>query len=113
MRTEPVPDNAMAMLLHRRTEPSDEHLDTLIEALRVVQSGLKEQPFLSRDLTAALWILGVEANTITSEVSEAEDEIPHVAFRGILSSHAKESRYFVPTCARISATLWQSVSKFW
>ena len=30
-----------------------------------------------------------------------------------LSSHAKESRYFVPTCARISATLWQSVSKFW
>ena len=29
-----------------------------------------------------------------------------------LSSHAKESRYFVPTCARISVTLWQSVSKF-
>ena len=30
-----------------------------------------------------------------------------------LSSHAKESRYFVPTCARISVTLRQSVSKFW
>ena len=30
----------------------------------------------------------------------------------VLSSHAKESRYFVPTCARISVTLWQSVSKF-
>jgi len=30
----------------------------------------------------------------------------------LLSSHAKESRYFVPTCARISLTLWQSVSKF-
>ena len=29
-----------------------------------------------------------------------------------LSSHAKESRYFVPTCARISVTLPQSVSKF-
>ena len=29
-----------------------------------------------------------------------------------LSSHAKESRYFVPTCARISVTLRQSVSKF-
>ena len=28
-----------------------------------------------------------------------------------LSSYAKESRYFVPTCARISVTLWQSVSK--
>ena len=30
----------------------------------------------------------------------------------LLSSHAKESRYFVPTCARISLTLRQSVSKF-
>ena len=30
----------------------------------------------------------------------------------MLSSHAKEIRYFVPTCARISLTLWQSVSKF-
>ena len=30
-----------------------------------------------------------------------------------LSSHAKESWYLVPTCARIAVTLWQSVSKFW
>ena len=29
-----------------------------------------------------------------------------------LSSHAKEIRYFVPTCARISLTLRQSVLKF-
>ena len=29
----------------------------------------------------------------------------------ILSSHAKEIWYFVPTCARMSVTLWHSVSK--
>jgi hypothetical protein len=83
MRTEPVPDNAMAMLLHRRIEPSDEHIDTLIEALRTIQDGLKEQPSLSRNLTAALWILGVEANTIVSEASEEDDEVPDAAFHKI------------------------------
>jgi len=36
-----------------------------------------------------------------------------VQFMIQLSSHAKESRYLVPTCARIAVTLWQSVSKFW
>ena len=35
------------------------------------------------------------------------------ALKKELSSHAKESWYLVPTCARIAVTLWQSVSKFW
>lgn len=69
--------------MHRRIKPSGEHIDSLIEALRVIQDGLKEQPFLSRDLTAALWILGREANTLVSEVSEEEDEVPRVPFHGL------------------------------
>ena len=39
-------------------------------------------------------------------------EIARVTILAPLSSHAKEIRYFVPTCARISVTLRQSVSKF-
>jgi len=46
-------------------------------------------------------------------VRSAREMGRHVIDRCNLSSHAKESRYFVPTCARISVTLWQSVSKFW
>ena len=42
----------------------------------------------------------------------AKHLLPGVDLNALLSSHAKESRYFVPTCARISVTLWQSVSKF-
>lgn len=68
MQSGPVPDNAMAIILHRRKEPSDKHINTLIEALRVVQDGLKEQPFLSRGLAAALWIVGKEANAIMCEI---------------------------------------------
>ena len=79
MQTEPVPDNAMAIILHRRIEPSDEHLDTLIGALRVVQSGLTEQPFLSRDLAAALWILGVKANSIMCGIYGEADAAPDAA----------------------------------
>ena len=40
-------------------------------------------------------------------------ESRHPALMQQLSSHAKESRYFVPTCAKISVTLWQSVEKSW
>ena len=53
---------------------------------------------------------------VTPARSEKGTQAVHVAltFAGLgqLSSHAKESRYFVPTCARISLTLRQSVSKF-
>ena len=75
MRSEPVPDNAMAIILHWRKEPSDEHVNTLIEALRVVQDGLKEQPFLSRDIAAALWIIGTEANAIMCEIYGEADAV--------------------------------------
>jgi hypothetical protein len=44
-------------------------------------------------------------------VEAAHSDLPKV--QRLLSSYAKESRYFVPTWARISVTLWQSVSKFW
>ena len=43
---------------------------------------------------------------IQEEIQKAE------GIQAKLSSHAKEIRYFVPTCARISVTLRQSVSKF-
>jgi hypothetical protein len=72
MRTEPVPDNAMAMLLHRGTEPSDAHIDPLIEALRIIQRELEGQPLLNRELAAALWILGIEASTCLDLTSQED-----------------------------------------
>jgi len=63
MMTEPVPDNAMAMLLHSGTEPDEQHLGQLMQALRIVSQGLKGQILLNRKLASALWVLGVEAST--------------------------------------------------
>lgn len=62
VRTEPILENAMAMVLHLGIEPSDQHIDPLIKAIRVIQEDLKGQPLLDRNLAAALWILGVEAS---------------------------------------------------
>jgi len=73
MRTEPVPDDAMAMILHGGYEPTDAHIDPLIEALRTIQQGLEGQPLLDRDLAAALWILGIEASMCLNLNSPQED----------------------------------------
>lgn len=62
MRTEPVPDDCMATLLHEGTEPSDQQMNRLIKALRVIQEESKGQPLLDRNLAVTLWLLGVEAS---------------------------------------------------
>ena len=79
------------------------------------------------DLTlaeAAIALSGFEAD-FTQNLVLLENSLPRIrdamvltrqhGLRGYdsvqLSGHAKEIRYFVPTCARISVTLRQSVSK--
>ena len=64
----------------------------------------------------------LKRNAMMAHLLDAPDHKKDISYYGrlvnslghaYLSSHAKESRYLVPTCARIAVTLWQSVSKFW
>ncbi len=61
---------------------------------------------------------GLEAiRTQATAYSSAENRRFVMQIDELLSSHAKESWYLfsglVPTCARMSLTLWHRVSKFW
>ena len=63
MRTEPVPDDAMAMLLHQGDSPSPERISRLIEAIDTVHEATENETTIDRQLAGALWIIGVEANS--------------------------------------------------
>jgi len=75
----------------------------LVGVLATLYLGCK---LLRRPNDVVLALLGLATSYRVSAAAE-----PRPSFFALLSSHAKESRYFVPTFARMPMTLWQSVGK--
>lgn len=63
MRTEPVPDDAVPMILHEGYCPSPEQISRLIEAIDTVHEATQNDTVIDKHLAGALWIIGVEANS--------------------------------------------------
>ena len=84
MKTEPVPYNAMAHILHRGHEPDHKHIAPLIEALDVIRRGLKGQALLNRELATALYVLGSEAAGYLALASQGSDAGKGVMFNQVL-----------------------------
>lgn len=85
MKTEPVPYNAMAHILHEGYEPDAEHIAPLIEALYVIQSRLEGQALLNRELASALYLLGSEANSYIALASRDRDSSKGLMFDQVLN----------------------------
>ena len=63
MKTEPVPDDAVPMMLHQGDCPSSERISRLIEAIDTMHEAIENDSAIDKQLAGALWIIGVEANS--------------------------------------------------
>ena len=63
MKTEPVPDDAVPMMLHQGDCPSSERISRLIEAIDTMHEAIENDTVMDKQLAGALWIIGVEANS--------------------------------------------------
>ena len=84
MKTEPVPHNAMAHILHIGHEPDAGHIEPLIAALQVIRADFRGQDSLNRGLATALYVLGAEANSYIALAAQARDPCKGIMFEQIL-----------------------------